>query len=261
ESYTSADKFFKGKRTKGNDAKKIIEPNLCFFGMSTERQIFDGLRTSDLADGSLARYLMLFGNNGMMPRRINNYDLSIPQKIIDGINELKDKYCNQNFISSVSLDISSEYDDFKFNLMCDMKARGNILREKGGDKAFFVPFYNRIAVRSVQSAMLIDQCQDIEILKWLANLDLQSSEVFMKKFLHLGSDNDNERLSKLLNAKIKESGKKGISAKDLIKITQQIQPHIRKSMIDELLFNDVISTKLVKLNGSQRSSTVYFWNK
>jgi len=61
KSYTSANDKITGKRTKDNEPIIIKEPNLCLLGMTTERQVFDGLTTADIADGSLARYMIIFG--------------------------------------------------------------------------------------------------------------------------------------------------------------------------------------------------------
>jgi hypothetical protein len=52
--------------------------------------------------------------------------------------------------------------------------------------------------------MLIDGCKNIEVIEWLKELELKSVEIFMKKFLHLGSDNDNESYVKTIERAIKE---------------------------------------------------------
>lgn len=136
-----------------------------------------------------------------------------------------------------------------------------MMNEFEGDKVAFVPMYGRVAVRCIQQAMLIDQCQSVEVLRWLEKLELASVNLFMKKFLHLGSDNEGERLAKLLISKIKEAGKNGIIAKSLQLKTLQIMPNVRSAMLDELVRDGLIARVKKKVNGSSRDSTFYYWIK
>lgn len=258
QAYTSPDGSLFGKKTKGCDPIKIIEPNLCVMGLSTERQVFDGLRTSDLANGSLARYSLLFGVGGLLPRRIKCARRQPPDSIIEGLKELIDRYKSKFVICSEQLDVSEEYDNEKFRLVTDIKKMSN---EFKGEKAAFIPMYGRIAVRCIQQAMLIDQCQSIEVLRWLEQLELKSVELFAKKFNHLGADNENERMAKMLEAKIKEAGKNGISASTLTLSTRQITPQARSFLLSELLSNGIIAKAKKRIKHSQKESTFYFWVK
>jgi hypothetical protein len=263
ECYTSADSEFVGKKTKGTEAAIIKEPNLCVYGLSTERQVFDGLRTSDLANGSLARYSMLFGVNGLLPKKISNQKINVPTDIINELKDLIKQFSNLgNMVdfSSKQIDITEEYENEKFRIETDIKKLSNALRNQNSDKSAFTPMYNRVAVRCIQQAMLIDQCKSVETLKWLEKLELESVNVFMKKFLHLGADNEDQRLANRFTAKIKESGTRGISAADLTRSTQFMRSYARTSMISELLDTGLISKKEVNDN-KQRSTTFYFWNK
>ena len=79
--------------------------------------------------------------------------------------------------------------------------------------------------------------------------------------MHLSSDNENEKQSKLLQAKIKEAGKRGITHSELLKGTQSIPVHIRKALLEELEKSGLIFTNAIKVNGSQRATLFYFWAK
>ncbi len=258
EAYTSANSSLSGKKTKGNAAKKIIEPNVCVFGLSTERQIFDGLKTSDLANGSLARYSLLFGVNGLLPIKLKLHNIQVPKSIIDDLLALQQQYAKDVFLCSTQLPVTEAYSEAKYDLVYRLKEKSNSLT---GDNKSFAPMYNRAAVRCLQGAMLIDQCKSIETLNWFEKIEMASIKVFSQKFKHLGSDNENERLTKLLKARIKEAGSKGITAKELGSKTAQILPMLRKQLLDELTANNSIHIKLVKLNGSQRPTAYYFWTK
>lgn len=258
QAYTSADGSIQGKKTKGNAPLEIKEPNLCIFGLATERQVFDGLRTSDLANGSLARYSLLFGVNGQMPNRVKTNNRTPPDHVIEKLRESISSHKKTAWPYSYQLNVTQDYDDEKFRLVTDIK---KMMNEFEGDKVAFVPMYGRVAVRCIQQAMLIDQCQSVEVLRWLEKLELASVNLFMKKFLHLGSDNEGERLAKLLISKIKEAGKNGIIAKSLQLKTLQIMPNVRSAMLDELVRDGLIARVKKKVNGSSRDSTFYYWIK
>lgn len=257
KSYTSADSEISGKKTKGNSPLKISEPNLCVFGMSTERQVFDGLRTSDLANGSLARYSLLFGVNGQLPRNITP-NRNPPESIINGLRELIDKHKKAAWPYSAQIERSDDYKNEKFRIMTDIKKMTNVF---SAEDSAFTPMYGRVAVRCIQQAMLIDQCQSIDVLQWLEKMELASVKLFKKKFLHLGADNEDERQAKLLQSKIKESGKNGISAAALTRSTQQVKPHIREATLAEWVRHGIIAKEGKKIEGRQRETTFYYWIK
>ncbi len=256
ECYTSASDTVYGKRTKGVDPIKIDEPNICVFGMSTEGQIFNGLSSGDVADGSLARYMMVFGDIDIMPVRINNYDDTIPANIIQKLQFLINGTKIDSFQSSKNIRVSEEYANVKFELSTNIKAKS--IKSKN---PMFKPFYNRIVVRATQSSLLVDRCSDVNILRWFVDLETQSCEMFVKKFLHLGADNENEKMAKLLQSKIKESGKRGITHKKLHALTRQVNTLQRKMMLDEMIEHNTVFVKEETIKGSQKKSKVYYWIK
>jgi len=123
---TSGDSIWEGKKTKGNDAPTIEEPNLCLLGLSTERQIFDGVKTSDLADGSLARYSVIFGTNGQLPRKVNNDKRKPPKNLIDDLRDLVNHY-NGGFKINISKQVLRDtlYDQHHFDLTTRIKKMSN----------------------------------------------------------------------------------------------------------------------------------------
>jgi DNA polymerase III epsilon subunit-like protein len=255
ECYSSSADKYTPKVRKGEKVKSILEPNLSVFGLSTERQIMDNLKSSEIADGSLARFWMLFGtdNNLLNRKKLKNDD--VPRKIIDGLNELKEKYHRRHILKSMPLEVSEEYEQKRWYL-ADYFNRKAI--KVGGT---FKPLHNRDYVKCQQVALLIDQCASVQVLEWAAKLVEATTEIFIKKFQHMCADNENERLYKLLVAKIKESGKDGISARDLTRSTQQITPMLRKHMLRELEDVGSIFSRHNVLNSSHKATTFYFWAK
>jgi hypothetical protein len=265
ELYTSAFHKYREKSRKGVDGRIFTEPNLSVLGMTTERQIIDGLRTADVSDGSLARFFVLFGNNNVKINenadRVSSRD--VPQSIIDKLEVLKSKYSGNDelFMSSTELYITDSYRALKMRLMIDFNDKGIACGTAGGNTAIFKPFYARLAVKSVCMSMLIDQCQSEEVLSWCANIAEKAQDVFIKKFIHLASDNENERQMKIIERAIKEAGKKGITSTDLSSATRQITPIQKKSMLDELIEVGKVFSELKRVGKSTRSSMVYYWRK
>jgi len=266
ELYTSAKDGYQEKAKKGDGGRVIAEPNLCVFGVTTERQIMDGFRTSELADGSLGRFGVFFGNKNVRINEdsIDMDDKKCPESIIDSLIVLKNSVGNNDFnpfMSSKKIELSVEYMAVKKRLIIGFNDKGIDIAEKGGNKAIFKPFYGRLAVQAVQVSLLIDQCQKTEVLEWAAKTLESNTEIFIKKFIHGAADNENERQFKLVERVIKESGKKGITAKDLSSATRQVVAHQKKAIILELLDVGKVFTRDERIGGSRKATTVYFWKK
>ena len=180
---------------------------------------------------------------------------TIPNNIIKKLNQLIDD--NKRFGQfSVNVSPCDGFDDAKWEL--DLKTRKMSIAAKNPS---FAPFYNRVSVRSVQGCLLVDKCSSIETLDWFSSIELRSIDVFVKKFNHLSSDNENERMFKLLEKVIKESGKRGVSSKILLSKTRQVPSYVRKQALSELEETGTIHVEMKKVGNSRKASTVYFWIK
>jgi hypothetical protein len=257
EIYTSGSDWYSEKKRKGQDARKILEPNLSMMGMSTERQIMDALKSSEVADGSLARFMVVFGRNNSPINENWNSDSTVPDWLKNRLELIKKPF----LISSHKIALSDEYTKVKKELEIRFNDKGIELGMSDGDKAMFKPFYYRLAVRSIQMALLIDNCYSPEILKWCADISEKTCEVFIKKFCHLAADNENESFIKLISAVIKESGKNGITKDKFYDKTRRVSPSLKKQIVDDLIDSNKIFTEEIRVNGAKRPSTVYFWKK
>jgi hypothetical protein len=258
ECYTSGSSSFTGKKLKDFHPEPILEPNISVIGSTTEGQLMNGLSSSDISDGSLARYFVVYGKNKMMPTRVSHDDSSIPKRLIHSIENLI-KQCNSGvYLYSKSLNVSEEYLDEIFMFSTKTKYISNQLE---GDKAMFCSMYNRVTVRAVEMAILIDQGKSITVLEWCWRACIKSVEVFALKYSHTASDNDNEKYIKIVQAKIKESGIDGISSKELLQKTRQVPSYVRKSCVTDMLDAGLIFSKKRKVEGSRQSSLLYFWRK
>jgi len=254
--YTSASDTFIDKKRKDLEARKIMEPNLCVLGMSTERQIIDSLRTSEVADGSLARFMVIFGENNTPIYQKRKKDASVPDLIKSRLESLKSR---DFFTSSIHLSVDTIYQQAIDDLIIDFNNQAIRLGTETGDKAMFKPFYYRLAVRSIQMALLIDQCRDVEVLSWCASIAKQSCDVFIKKFCHLAADNDNERYVKIVERTIKEAGVQGIAKKEFYNKTRVVESGLKKRILQDLMDADRIFIEQKHL--SNRATTFYFWRK
>jgi len=273
EMYTSASGTFRDKARKGESKKTITAPNLNVIGMTTERQVIDTMKTSTLADGSLARFLVLFGEE---PKALNHsiIDKEPPKDLIDKLMALKCSLepevklpsgdtdnAGKGFKSRSMLKNDGYYDEW-VNIQNYFFDNAGKARNSGGDDAIFESSWRRAAVMALQVALVIDQCQNIDVLKWSANLIEKSANVFSAKFKHLAADNETERLVKIVEGAIKEAGKKGITKKEFYNKTRQVPSVMKDGILKDLIGADKIMVDdFVKLKGSQRPSTVYYWLK
>lgn len=262
--YTKATSQYRDKARAGKPGNVITEPNLCFFGATTEGQLMDSMKTSEVADGSLARYFVVFGDENA--RRNKDYcdDKALFNEIVLELKRMRNK-CDMDFNSNggrgVDVELHPDY-------LAKKDAYADYFDEKGFEvaglkveKSKFKPFYMRLLVRAMQIAGLIDKCASIDVLDWCVSIVEQSNEAMIKKFLHLSSDNEMQSWCKLIEGKIKEAGKKGIASRDLTRLTQKAPPHVRKAYLAELLECDLIFTVPKRINGSQKPTTYYFWKK
>ena len=261
ELYTSAGDAYIGKKTKGNSALQIIEPHLSFFGLSTESQLMDAVSKSDLEDGSLARFNVFFGIVDPPKNRGVDFGASneVPKEIVDRLkSRIPGVYINERDYKSDGLEFTYEYNAAIIGIedFFDDLARNCSDNEKA-----FKPAYKRLAVRSLQMAILIDQCKSVDVLRWCADICHKSTDVFIKKFNHVVSDSNQEAMVKTIERAIKESGKNGISKSGMWSKTRGIPKYMKDSILADMIESGKVFTKDVRVKGSRKESNHFFWRK
>lgn len=258
--YTSPADTYTGKRKLGSGIPRIERPNLCFLGMSTEGQIMDSMRTSELADGSLARFVVFFGDNSIELEDID-FNPEVPEYLSEKLNSLKNYTAGRSCLGEIKINVSEKFKAEQKRLKMYFDRMALDIANGGTSKAKFAPFYRRLYVRAMHISILTDQCKDEKVLTWAADIVEKSNEILIKKFMHLSSDNETEKYAKLIEKAIKESGKKGIIHKDLINSTKLVPTRTRNEYLKELEDSGVIFTEKLRIKGSQKPSTKYFWKK
>ena len=257
EIYTCSNDSYKEKTRKGMTGRVIHEPNLSLVGFSTEKQILSAMSANDLEDGSLGRFFFFFGGVDVRRNRGRIKSKEIPDRITDALIKFKPRFIKEPY-SSNDLELSDEYQSEieKIEDHFDEIAFNSDDKNKK-----FAPFYKRMAVKAIQMALLIDGCQDIEVLKWCAKMCHDTTEIFIKKFNHFVANGAQEVNFKDVERAIKEAGKKGISKRDLLRKTQNLRRTDRNSILADMLETGLIFEKQSKIEGSQRVTTLYFWKK
>jgi hypothetical protein len=262
EMYTSAADAYRPKKTLKGNRDPIVEPNLSLLGFSTERQLMDTVRSSDVSDGSLARFFVLFGENNVPINRNRDKSTKVPTSIIKGLNGLMAISQRDKIMPApIELEISDEYNAVKIELEEKYQRMGVEAGKQGGDKAIFKPFYYRLAVKAMQQALLIDQCGDIDVLNWCANVVQGSNSVFVMKYLHLCADNETERMVKIIERAIKESGTNGICSQQLKNKSRAVPPTLKRQILNELIDCGQVFVSERRIGGSKRATLFYFWRK
>jgi hypothetical protein len=255
--YTSSSDYYQDKSRKGIEGRRINEPNLNVLGMTTERQIMDTLRTSEVADGSLARFMVAFGDNNVAINQNRSLDKDVPETIKSRLELIKGA---QFLLRSKDIALSDEFKQRKNELEIYFNDRAIEIGKSGTDKALFKPFYHRLAVRSVSMSLLIDRCYSVDILDWCADIAEKSTEVFIKKFCHLAADNENERFVKIVERAIKESGKKGLTGNEFYIKTRSVESGLRKRILNDLIDADLVFSGIDPASKT-RPVTRYYWKK
>jgi hypothetical protein len=274
EMYTSANDTYRDKARKGGSKEVIYSPNLNLLGMTTERQIIDAMKSNSLADGSLARFLILFGEK---PKQLNQefIDKSVPVALKNKLSDLARKYgitgakaklppadgsSTEKGFKSNPVIVSDDYIDACKKIGNDFFEKANQIEDDSeSENAMFAPSYRRALVMAVQLSLVIDQCSSVESLNWAAKLVEQSINVFSLKFKHLSADNETERLVKIVERAIKEAGTDGISKRDFYNKTRQVPTIIKTGIIADLIAADKIRVK--PKSTSQKPSEYYYWLK
>lgn len=257
EIYTSAGDKYRGKTTKGNAGAVVTEPHLSLLGFSTEKQLLASITTSDLEDGSLARFMVFFGDFNVRRNRSRVADLDPPTHIKEIFSGDNGKFFAENWKSS-KIKVSQEYKQAVGDIEERFDEMAFVLDEKS---RMFKPFYQRIPVKAIQIALLMDGCRSVEVLQWCVDICLRSTDVFIKKFNHLVSEGIQEGNFKMVERAIKESGKNGIFLKDMYVKTKGIRRSDRKAILEDMLEARLIFERDVPVNGSARGSKKYYWKK
>ena len=265
--YTSASDSYTTKGVKGNPlGTKIIVPNLAVFGVSTQEQLLDNMNTKTMAEGSIARTLFVFGDDHPAENEYFDEDEIIqlkafPKDLINRCKKLMVKLSATNegsdftFKASREIKVSREYkDQIKKNRRAMLEIADNLPAER----QLFAPIFNRRAVMMLQMALLIDQCESVDVLKWTFDLVKQATEQFCDKYDETGFDNENEKFSKKIDEAIKEVGEQGITGKQLQRKTRAISTLFRKNHVKELIDNDSIIVE--KQITQTKPTTIYHWN-
>lgn len=258
EMYTSAGDAYRSKKSVTRGSHKILEPNLSVLGMSTERQIMEALKSSEVADGSLARFGVFFGQNNVPIAQKRQSGSTVPDNIKNSLAAIIEKYKAPYILKSHVLD---PCEDFILERLAIENYFNNLAITLEPNRAMFKPFYYRCGVRVFQMSLLIDQCQSVDVLHWCKDIVKKSTDIFIKKFLHLAADNETERLVKIIERAIKESGVSGITGSDLYRKTRQVPTQMRKGLIAEMLENRTIFSKDFLIDGAKKPVTRYFWRK
>ena len=254
--YTSGSDYYQDKSRKGALGEKIVEPNLNVLGMTTERQIMDNLKTSEVADGSLARFMVLFGENCLPLNENRLENTEVPATIKSRLDILKGPYF---MLRSKEIVLNDDYKKRKREIEHYFNEKAINVGRSGTDKAEFKSFYHRLAVRAVSMSLLLDYCNDIKILDWCANLVEKSTDVFIKKFAHMAADNETEKFVKTIERAIKEAGKNGLSKTELHNKTKSVESGLKRRILNDLIESGLVFT--LEDSAKTKPITRFYWRK
>ena len=255
--YTSANSLTPPlKSTKGKPGAQIDRPHLSIFGVTTEGQFLEPLTNVGINDGSLARYFVFFGKDFVHTNEDFVHNRVLPDSIVNGLSLILNNVDERNIngLNEWVIKFTPEYKEQVSRITKEMDER--IIANKD-----FGAIYARNLVKIIQLTLLIDRKCSIEVLLWCEKIVLSQCKMFIDRFKNSSSVNENEKHIKLIENKIKQSGKKGISARELLRATRQVSPIARKGFLQDLIDANVIFSEKKNLVKSARPTTCYFWKK
>jgi hypothetical protein len=196
---------------------KTIIQSPCFVlqATSTHQTFYDALSSEHGSDGFIARMLVIPCGEEREDRVNKRYDRTIPTGIKARLIELS----GIQFVGKKIVWIPDEVDDALINLdnsMTKLMAQNRELKEQAR------AIYSRVAENATKLAMvyaismsLTDPIIDHSAFVWGREIALWCANNIMERISENVADNETERLNKKMVLRVQESGREGITRRDL----------------------------------------------
>ncbi|MBF0116604.1 MAG: PriCT-2 domain-containing protein [Magnetococcales bacterium] len=254
ELYSSASTVYLGLEyailDKKNGRKDIHQPCLCFYGTTTPITFWSALKSANVVDGSLARFLILKTKDDY-PDRSSCHDSSLqaPDALLDGLRAIVENgsYGPGN-LAGMTVDATTAVQPLVV-----------FMTEEA--KAFFADFGEQVNTRLRQAknttfspvlARAWENAAKVALIRgvsanpfepvirgsdaaWAIALVCHSVNTFIEDVAHNIADNQTEQNHKRVLEIIRNAGPKGISKRDLTRRTQFLDQRQRQDILQSLI--------------------------
>lgn len=263
--YSSANQVFRGKSYADSSNKKVIDsPNLCIYGTTVPRSLFDGLSVENITDGFLSRFL-IFESEDPDPKPSGRRRLATQVINAELINNVKEIFeTERNVVDRGDLDRVSKVNPCVVRMVGDAESlaldyenfvyekRKVIRKNKSLDNV-----YNRAPQFAEQIALIVAIGRNhlnpvIELDDMKYGIDLTNYLTDRMHFiaLHHISNNELEAIFKKILNMVRGYGKNGITRSQFTRKTQYLHRNVREDILESLSASGQVKIAIME-NGAQ----------
>ena len=267
--YSSSHQMFYGKSyADSKKGKKIDSPNLCIYGTTVPRSLFEGLSVENITDGFLSRFL-IFESEDPDPKPTGRRKFAMQHIDVDLVKKVKEIFAitrnvvdkgnieKLDFVKPAIVEMSDDAEDMATGYENFIYEKREKIRKTD---SIFDAIYNRAPQFAEQIALIIAVGRNynnplIELNDFQYAIELTNYLTDRMHFIakHYISNNEYEILiKKVLNA-IRETGKRGMTKTQFSKKFQRMNKFQKEDALHNLE-----SSGQIKVAIRDNGTTVYY---
>jgi hypothetical protein len=249
EFFSSSNSVFKGKeyanRDKAIEIETIHEPCIGLFGTTTPSTFWKALKSGNVSDGSLARFLVFMSEEDY-PDATDHAEISeIPENILAGLKAIADGPPGRgNLVGVLSASLAPYTVPYAPEVRQRLKEMRNseseLLRHYRG--TVYTAIWGRWIELTIKVAMIAAIALDYErpvictmCMDWAESVVGHCLKIIVDNVEEKIADNDTEANSKRLESIIAKAGAEGISTSLIIRQTRNMPSNVRRDSLGDLV--------------------------
>ena len=268
EMYSSAGTTFLGPEYAVPDKdgrKDIKQPCLCIYGTTTPVMFWSSLKSANVADGSLARFMILKTREDYPERNAGNVICQTPPELIAALHSVRDNgSLGGGNIAGLTKDRTTALNPMVVPLSNEAKEQFDTFSEQVVTKLRKIKstIFSSIIARAWENAMKVALIRAVsanppnpvirkEDAEWAIGLVVFSINTLVKDVERHVADNQTEEYHKRLLEIVRKAGKKGISKTALGVKSRFLTRRARNEILSELVDEEIIHTSTLNSSGSK----------
>ena len=260
--FTSSTSIYEGKTyaSKENARQPIDQPHLCLYGTTVPGRLYEGMDSSEMADGWLGRVLVFQSSDDPLRNRHAAIDDSIPQSLIDKVRAINEHEPDMTGYGDIVATTECNPTKLPFTPPADKvldewnESFHNLKRFAVEQKTGYEALWGRGCEIGTKIALILAVGDGaVNINEHHATYGCELFAELMNQFIqaakHEVGDSERERLRKKLYQVIKAAKGGAVSLSGLTKATQSLKRQERLDLLQEL--EDMEFIYLEKVEGTR----------
>lgn len=273
EMYSSAGTTFLGPEyaiEDKNGRRDIKQPCLCVYGTTTPIIFWSSLKSANVADGSLARFLILKTQNDYPDRNIGKRNRNPSSELIEALRSVKDNGSfGEGNVSGLTNDQTTSLDPLMVPMEPDAETMFNAFNEQVIAKLRQIKTtaFSSILARAWENAVKVALIRGVsanpphpvirkEDADWGIRLAIFSVNTLIEDVERHVADNQVEENHKLILDIIRKAGRKGINKTAMGDKSRRLTRRERNEILAELMEDEIIESRQINSSGP-KPVTVY----